>query len=155
MASSLIGMVVYGSEKDLPTTTTTSSPTPGTPPSTNKAADRDLDGAYRYINDVHVGALHVGSVNLAALRRKIDWHIVPIMFLCYTMQFLDKVNINVRPIHLLFWAAVKLNHSQYAAVMGINADLKLQGNDFSNASTAFFIAYLFAEIPNGKPVHVI
>lgn len=34
--------------------------------------------------------------------------------------------------------------------MGINADLKLQGNDFTNASTAFFIAYLIAEVPNGK-----
>ena len=34
--------------------------------------------------------------------------------------------------------------------MGINADLHLSGNDFSNASTAFFIAYLIAEVPNGE-----
>lgn len=33
--------------------------------------------------------------------------------------------------------------------MGLNKDLKLKGNDFSNAATAFFIAYLIAEIPNG------
>jgi hypothetical protein len=38
---------------------------------------------------------------------------------------------------------------QYAAVMGLNSDLKLTGNDFSNASTAFFIAHLIAEVPNG------
>lgn len=29
------------------------------------------------------------------LMRKVDWRIVPIMFACYTMQFVDKVNINV------------------------------------------------------------
>ncbi|TKA72539.1 hypothetical protein B0A49_04233 [Cryomyces minteri] len=46
------------------------------------------------------------------------------------MQFIDKVLLN------------------YAAVMGLNKDLNLKGNDFSNAATAFFIAYLIAEIPN-------
>lgn len=34
--------------------------------------------------------------------------------------------------------------------MGINKDLKLKGNDFTNAATAFFIAYLVAEAPNGE-----
>jgi hypothetical protein len=34
--------------------------------------------------------------------------------------------------------------------MGINKDLKLKGNDFTNAATAFFIAYLVAEVPNGE-----
>ena len=33
--------------------------------------------------------------------------------------------------------------------MGLNKNLKLIGNDFTNAATAFFIAYLIAEIPNG------
>lgn len=33
--------------------------------------------------------------------------------------------------------------------MGLNKNLKLTGNDFTNAATAFFIAYLIAEIPNG------
>ena len=35
-------------------------------------------------------------------------------------------------------------------MMGLNKDLKLQGNNFTNAATAFFIAYLIAEIPNGR-----
>lgn len=34
--------------------------------------------------------------------------------------------------------------------MGLPKDLKLKGNDFTNAATSFFIAYLIAEIPNGK-----
>ncbi len=46
------------------------------------------------------------------------------------MQFIDKVLLN------------------YAAVMGLNKDLKLKGNDFTNTATAFVIAYLIAEVPN-------
>ncbi|KAK6516914.1 hypothetical protein TWF506_006798 [Arthrobotrys conoides] len=65
------------------------------------------------------------------LIKKIDYRIVPIMFACYTMQFIDKVNIN------------------YAAVMGLNEDLNLHGNEFSWCATAFFIAFLLAEIPTG------
>lgn len=33
--------------------------------------------------------------------------------------------------------------------MGFNKDLKLKGNNFSDASTAFSVAFLIAEIPNG------
>ncbi|KAK6523218.1 hypothetical protein TWF694_006110 [Orbilia ellipsospora] len=69
--------------------------------------------------------------NEKELIRKIDFRIVPIMFACYTMQFIDKVNIN------------------YAAVMGLNRDLGLQGNEFSWCATAFFIAFLAAEFPTG------
>ena len=35
------------------------------------------------------------AINETALVRKIDWHIVPIMFAAYFLQFLDKVIINV------------------------------------------------------------
>jgi hypothetical protein len=40
--------------------------------------------------------------------------------------------------------------SKYAAVMGISADLKLTGNEFSNVGSSFFIAYLIAEVPNSE-----
>lgn len=53
------------------------------------------------------------------------------------MQFIDKVSLN------------------YARVMGMNEDLKLKGNDFSNVATAFFVAYLAAEFPTGMPTLVI
>lgn len=67
----------------------------------------------------------------AALLRKIDWRIVPIMFACYLLQFLDKVIIN------------------YSATMGIQQDLGMTGNDFSWMATAFFIGYAVAEFPQG------
>lgn len=34
--------------------------------------------------------------------------------------------------------------------MGIKKDLNLVGNDFSNAATYLFVAYLIAEVPNGS-----
>lgn len=68
---------------------------------------------------------------LAAITRKIDWHIVPLMFLCYFLQFLDKVIIN------------------YSAVMGLQKDLHLHGNEFAWLPTAFAIAYALGELPQG------
>ena len=36
------------------------------------------------------------SREIPTLRHKVDRHIVPIMFLCYLMNFIDKVALNVR-----------------------------------------------------------
>ncbi|PFH55092.1 hypothetical protein XA68_10757 [Ophiocordyceps unilateralis] len=88
-----------------------------------------VDAAWRFLND-NRHAQGVDSVDLPALRRKIDWHIVPLMFCCYTMQFLDKVILN------------------YAAVMGISKDLDLRNNDFSNVATFLFVGLLCFEVPN-------
>jgi hypothetical protein len=113
--------------------------------------ESDFDNAFNYIQSINTADLDTESVDFKELRRKVDYRIMPVMFLCYTMQFLDKVNINVsfpfiQSIH------VPTERIQYAAVMGLNKDLKLVGNNFSNASTAFFIAYLISEVPNGKPI---
>lgn len=35
--------------------------------------------------------------------------------------------------------------------MGLVTDLELEGNQFANASTFFFVAYLIAELPTGVP----
>ncbi|CCC13923.1 hypothetical protein SMACR_08432 [Sordaria macrospora] len=88
----------------------------------------ELDAAWTYLNEHRdtSAAVNLEAVNLSLLRRKIDWHIVPLMFLCYTLQFLDK----------------------YAAVMGLPADLHLKGNEFSNIATFLFVGLLCFEVPN-------
>ena len=57
----------------------------------------DLDQAYWYIRQAGAGINDEVATPAAskALRRKIDRWIVPISFACYTMQFLDKVLLNV------------------------------------------------------------
>ena len=45
---------------------------------------------------------------------------------------------------------------QYAAVMGIHAELKLKDNEFSNVATFLFVALLCFEVPNSAflPKHL-
>ncbi|CAG9947520.1 unnamed protein product [Clonostachys rosea f. rosea IK726] len=91
-----------------------------------------IDTAWEFLNrhrDTKT-AEDADAVGTNALRRKIDWHIVPLMFACYLMQFLDKVILN------------------YAAVMGLRQDLDLQGNDFSNIATFLFVGLLCFEVVN-------
>ncbi|KAI1175756.1 putative allantoate permease [Nemania sp. FL0916] len=71
------------------------------------------------------------SVENKALYRKIDWHIMPLMFAAFFLQFLDKANLG------------------YANIMGLQEDLGLQGQQFSWLATSFFIAYTISEFPQG------
>lgn len=90
-----------------------------------------------------------------ALVRKIDWQILPLMFMTYFLQFLDKVALNVwQPWTLSATPRLCFYVSdcclQYANVMGLQKDLKMKGDDFSWLATAFFIAYAVAEFPQGR-----
>lgn len=51
--------------------------------SSREDAPSDVDDAWKYLN-AHRDSDAVNRVDLAKLRRKIDWHIVPLMFLAYT-----------------------------------------------------------------------
>lgn len=59
------------------------------------ASSGELDAAWQFLNSHREHAEASEPIDLAALRRKIDLRIVPLMFLCYTLQFLDKVILNV------------------------------------------------------------
>lgn len=54
-----------------------------------------VDDAWTFLNLPRNPDASASSISIQALRRKVDWHIVPLMFGCYTMQFLDKVILNV------------------------------------------------------------
>lgn len=54
-----------------------------------------VDDAWDFLNRFQNDSTDTSVVDINALRRKIDWRIVPLMFGCYTMQFLDKVILNV------------------------------------------------------------
>lgn len=61
--------------------------------------------------------------------RKIDAHLMPLMFVTYMLQYLDKITLG------------------YTAVLGIQADTHLVGQQYSWASSAFYFGYLAASIP--------
>lgn len=48
-----------------------------------------------------------------------------------------------------------LTTHKYAAVMGLNQDLNLKGNEFSNIATFLFVGLLCFEIPNSEPHDVL
>ncbi|KAJ7030617.1 major facilitator superfamily domain-containing protein [Mycena alexandri] len=98
---------------------------------TANGSSQSLDKAFVYLEEHSASQSDASEVDHALLVRKIDRHIVPIALAAYTLQFLDKLDLN------------------YAAVMGLNVDLKLRGNDFNNAASAMYIANLVAEFPTG------
>ncbi|CAK1363488.1 unnamed protein product [Cercospora beticola] len=64
------------------------------------------------------------------LVRKIDWMIMPIMWVCYCLQYLDKTLIN------------------YANVMGLQDDTEMSKDQFSNLALIFYVSYLAFEFPH-------
>ncbi|KAK2029785.1 major facilitator superfamily transporter [Colletotrichum zoysiae] len=65
-----------------------------------------------------------------ALKRKVDWRIVPLMFACYILQYLDKTLIN------------------YANVMGLQDDTNITGDQYSQLAMIFYVSYLAFEFPH-------
>lgn len=65
------------------------------------------------------------------LVRKIDWYIMPLMWSCYCLQYLDKTLIN------------------YANVMGLQEDANITKSQFSNLALIFYVTYLALEFPHG------
>ncbi|KAI2637233.1 MFS general substrate transporter [Hypomontagnella submonticulosa] len=63
------------------------------------------------------------------VRRKIDIRILPFLCITYALQFIDKTSLG------------------YSSVYGIILDNKLQGQDYSWASSIFYFGYLLAEYP--------
>lgn len=74
-------------------------------PQNTSAAGRHISDSFyaqdsKHFQHSRTTALHENddprSRGIPALRHKVDRHIVPIMFLCYLMNFIDKVALNVR-----------------------------------------------------------
>jgi sugar phosphate permease len=69
------------------------------------------------------------SDTLAALYRKIEWRIMPIIFLSYTIAYLDRVNVGF-------------------AKLQMSADIGLSASAFGLGAGIFFVTYVFLEIPS-------
>ncbi|KAH4849177.1 hypothetical protein HBH75_145740 [Parastagonospora nodorum] len=90
----------------------------------------DGDEALRFLKNQHaVGEMTAEEER--SLVRKIDWMIMPLMWACYCLQYLDKTLVN------------------YAAVMGIYDDANITTSQFSNLALFFYVSYLVLEFPHG------
>lgn len=88
--------VVTDTKADTSSRDTSSSQGQGVGDKSNSQHGNNLDQAYWYVQDSQ-NVVEATPRELRSLRRKIDFWIVPIMFCCYTMQFIDKVSLNVCP----------------------------------------------------------
>ncbi|KAL7625286.1 hypothetical protein AAE478_004502 [Parahypoxylon ruwenzoriense] len=66
----------------------------------------------------------------AAIRRKLDWQLVPTVTILYLLCFLDRINIG------------------NARIQGMQEDLDLYGYRFNIATSIFYIVYLTVEVPS-------
>jgi len=65
----------------------------------------------------------------AAVYRKVAWRIIPFLFLCYIVAFLDRVNVGY-------------------AKLQMAADLKFSDEIYGLGAGMFFIGYFFFEVPS-------
>lgn len=84
----------------------------------------------------------------AAVLRKIDWYLVPVLVLVNAIQLIDK---NVRyssselSVEKLTWFVQTLSS---AATYGMIQQANLRGQEYSLLVTLFYIGYLVAEYPS-------
>ncbi|EKG20334.1 Major facilitator superfamily [Macrophomina phaseolina MS6] len=91
---------------------------------------KDGDEALRFLATEAIAG-DFSRVDEKALVRKIDWMIIPLMWCCYCLQYLDKTLIN------------------YAAVMGLYEDASIDTDQFSTLAWIFYASYLAFEFPHG------
>ncbi|TDL22854.1 MFS general substrate transporter [Rickenella mellea] len=77
----------------------------------------------------HTNDEEISPEEAKRIRRKLDWHILPLLFLLYTLQNIDKSTL------------------ASASILGIIKDNKLTTDDFNNLNSAFYIGYLIFEWP--------
>lgn len=76
-------------------------------------------------------AQNIDPTEAKRVLRKIDLQILPILFVTYLLQYLDKNGIN------------------YASVYGLQKGTNLHGQDYSWLSSIFYFGYLIAQYPSG------
>ncbi|KAI1077451.1 MFS allantoate transporter-like protein [Whalleya microplaca] len=89
---------------------------------------RDLDDNYQIFKGVE--ELDTSEDETKKVIWKIDLHVVPILFMTYMLQYLDKNSIN------------------FASVYGLKQGTHLQGQDYSWLSSIFYFGYLISQFPS-------
>jgi len=96
----------------------------------NLAKSSSVQDKERYPAAHHHDDFHFDPAQIARLRRKIDWRLLPLLSLMYLCSFLDRVNIG------------------NAKVAGLERDIGLTPDQYSWALSIFFIGYIIAETPS-------
>ncbi|CAJ2504566.1 Uu.00g119600.m01.CDS01 [Anthostomella pinea] len=92
------------------------------------ASARDLDDNYQFFKGP--GDLDASDDEAKRVLRKIDLRVVPILFMIYFLQYLDKNSIN------------------FANTYGLQQGTNLHGQDYSWLGSIFYFGYLASQLPS-------
>ncbi|KIJ40996.1 hypothetical protein M422DRAFT_229806 [Sphaerobolus stellatus SS14] len=86
------------------------------------------------IDSIHEGSIETNDtsydpVKEAALTRKVDWHLLPILTLLYLLSFLDRSNVG------------------NASVAGLSTKVALKSGEYNTGLALYFVGYVLFEIP--------
>ncbi|KAF2769151.1 MFS transporter [Teratosphaeria nubilosa] len=98
-------------------------------PELSTNAGSDVDDNYELYRRGAVEA--IDSKEAKRVLRKIDIRIIPVLFVIYLLQYLDKNGLN------------------YASVYGLQRGTHLHGQEYSWLSSIFYFGYLISQIPSG------
>ncbi|KAG9599381.1 MFS general substrate transporter, partial [Aureobasidium melanogenum] len=104
-------------------------PDPYTEERISPATTADLDASYETYKS-HEGS-PIDPVEAKRVLRKIDMRIVPILFVVYLLQYLDKNSLN------------------FAAAYGFQKGTHLHDQEYSWLGSIFYFGYLWAQFPGG------
>ncbi|OSD00722.1 MFS general substrate transporter [Trametes coccinea BRFM310] len=90
------------------------------------AADKDVDTAAQLAAGLDAELTPEESIRI---RKKIDWHILPLMCILYWIQFMDKTTLGS------------------SAILGIREATHLTNNQYNWLGTIFYLSYLAFEYP--------
>lgn len=85
---------------------------------------KSLDEAYDFLRTHNVR--EAGGLDIKRIRRKVDWHVMPLFYLNYLTQLLDKMLLS------------------FAIVMGLEKDTGMKGNQLNNVASSLWWSYLVA-----------
>ncbi|KAK5937723.1 hypothetical protein PMZ80_009852 [Knufia obscura] len=83
-----------------------------------------------FVDHAGIEAAAIDPVAEKKLLRKIDIHLIPILWLLFLCAFIDRINIG------------------NARIQGLEEDLGMAGNDYNIALFTFFITYILFEVPS-------
>ncbi|KAK7750344.1 hypothetical protein SLS62_007752 [Diatrype stigma] len=93
-----------------------------------EGSERDLDDTYEVFREGE--GLEFNEQDEKKVLRKIDYRVVPILFVTYLLQYLDKNSIN------------------FANTFGLQDGTNLEGQDYSWLGSIFYFGYLASQFPS-------
>lgn len=109
-------------------------------------AIRRTDVAAAQVNPEHVHVTEEEDALAKRILRKIDWRLIPLMFITYNLNFMDKTILSSASVFGLREDNVKSPILPHSSLM-LTLQQHLKGQQYSWVSSVFYFGYFFWEYP--------